>query len=116
MTQDLNRIEIDLLPLQLFSRRISEGWTTLPGHPLYMPAEYPPGPDTHSEAHLMTICVTPPDAAASCAGKAFQIRPPAFTLYVTGTLFGLSLYSLELLRVVEDFEEPCPSRHSVTIH
>lgn len=116
MTPELNRIEIDLLPLQLFSGRISEGWTTLPGHPLYMPPDYPPRPDTHSEAHLMTICVTPRDAIAPLGGKALHAQTTAFTLYVTGTLFGLSLYSLALLRLVEDFEELCPSQHSLTIH
>lgn len=116
MTPELNRIEIDLLPLQLLSRRISEGWATLPGHPLYMPADYPQRPDTHSEAHLMTICVTPQNATAPLGGRPLHARTSAFTLYVTGTLFGLSLYSLELLRLVEDFDEPYPSQHSSTIH
>jgi hypothetical protein len=39
MTQRINRIEIDLVPLKLFSRRISEGWTMVPGYPL-KPGDY----------------------------------------------------------------------------
>lgn len=115
MTQELNRIEIDLLPLQLFSQRVSEGWSTLPSHPFYMPTNYPARPDTHSEAHLMTICVTPRDAIAPRGRQALHARTTAFTLYVTDTLFSLSLYSLELLRLVED-EELYPSQYSLTIH
>jgi hypothetical protein len=39
MTQKTNRIEIDLVPLKLFSRRISEGWAMVPGYPL-QPGDY----------------------------------------------------------------------------
>src|ERR1700752_1240136 len=39
MTQKINRIEIDLVPLKLFSRRISEGWAMVPGYPL-QPGDY----------------------------------------------------------------------------
>ena len=34
MTQNINRIEIDLVPLKLFSSRISESWAMLLGYPL----------------------------------------------------------------------------------
>lgn len=114
MTQEPNRIEIDLLPLQLFSRRISEGWTALPGHPLYVSPDYALRPNTHSEAHLMTFCVTPCEPIASRAGQVLHARTSAFTLYVTGTRFGLSWYSLELVRLVD--EELSPPAHTLTIH
>jgi hypothetical protein len=39
MTQKINRTEVDLVPLKLFSRRISEGWTMVPGYPL-KPGDY----------------------------------------------------------------------------
>ncbi|WP_018235375.1 hypothetical protein [Ensifer sp. BR816] len=112
MTQEPNSIEIDLLPLQLFSQRVSEGWTALPGHPLYMPPAYAPRPNPHSEAHLMTFCVTPREPTAHHG--AMPARTSAFTLYVTGTRFGLSWYSLELVRLVE--EEFSPPAQSLTIH
>ncbi|MDK1494715.1 hypothetical protein QN219_32910 [Sinorhizobium sp. 7-81] len=116
MTQELNRIEIDLVPLQLFSRRISEGWTMVPGHPLQMPPDYPSGPNNASEAHLMTFSVMPRETIVPRRGHALHARTSAFTLFVTGTLFGLSFYSLELVRLVEDFEEFRLWEHSVTIH
>jgi hypothetical protein len=39
VTPKTNRIEIDLVPLKLFSRRISEGWAMVPGYPL-LPGDY----------------------------------------------------------------------------
>ncbi|TCN15048.1 hypothetical protein [Sinorhizobium americanum] len=114
MTQEPNSIEIDLLPLQLFSERVSEGWTALPGHPLYKPPDYAPRPNPHSEAHLMTFCVTPREPTEHHGGRAMRARTSAFTLYVTGTRFGLSWYSLELVRLVE--EELSPPVQTLTIH
>lgn len=116
MTQELNRIEIDLVPLKLFSRRMSEGPTTVPSDPLYMPSDYSSRPNAHSEAHLMTFCVTPRETTARLGRQAWHAPTSAFTLYVTGTLFGLSFYSLELVRLVDDFEELCPAERSLTIH
>jgi hypothetical protein len=114
MTQELNRIEIDLVPLKLFSQRISVGWTIVPGCPLPMPPDFQSGPPkSESEAHLMTFSVMPPQTSAPIEGRALHARTSAFTLYVTGTRFGLSCYSLGLVRLVEDFED---SEQSVTIH
>jgi hypothetical protein len=39
MAQKTNGIEVDLVPLKLFSLRISEGWTMVPGYPL-QPGDY----------------------------------------------------------------------------
>ena len=39
MTRKINRIEIDLVPLKLFSQRIAEGWAMVPGYPL-QPGDY----------------------------------------------------------------------------
>ena len=39
MAQKINGIEVDLVPLKLFSLRISEGWTMVPGYPL-QPGDY----------------------------------------------------------------------------
>lgn len=116
MTRELNHIEIELVPLTLFSQRISEGWTTVPGYPIQIPPDYPSGPNMDSEAHLMTFSVMPRETIAPLGGQALHARTSAFTLYVTGTRFGLSCYSLGLVRLVEDFEELCLSQHSVTIH
>lgn len=116
MTQELNRVEIDLVPLKLFSRRISEGWTMLPGNPLQMLPDFQPRSNGESEAHLMTFSVMPRETRAPLGGLALHARTSAFTLYVTGTRFGLSCYSLGLFRLVEDFEELCLSERSVTIH
>ncbi|MHC2299252.1 hypothetical protein [Rhizobium mongolense] len=52
MTQDLNRIEIDL-------QRMSEGWTMPSGNPIQMPPDYPSVPNLDPEAHLMTFSVMP---------------------------------------------------------
>ncbi|PDT81458.1 hypothetical protein [Sinorhizobium sp. BJ1] len=116
MTQELNRIEIDLAPLQLVSRRMSEGRTTVPSDPLYMPSDYPSPPNAHAEAHLMTFSVTPREPIARLGTPALHLQTGAFTLYVTGTLFGLSFYSIELVRLVEGFEELYRSERSSTIH
>ncbi|APO76419.1 hypothetical protein AM571_CH03628 [Rhizobium etli 8C-3] len=109
MTQDLNRIEIDL-------QRMSEGWTMPSGNPIQMPPDYPAVPNLDPEAHLMTFSVMPRETILSLKGRALQSRASQFTLYVTGTRFGLLCYSLGLVRLVEAFEELCPTQHSVTIH
>lgn len=49
MTQ---KIEIDLVPLKLFSRRISEGWTRKPGYPLHMSPDCLSAPNMGSEAYV----------------------------------------------------------------
>lgn len=60
MTQKTHRIEIDLVPLTLFSQRISEGWTMVPGYPL-QPDDYavtmmPPNfPDPRTSARRATL-------------------------------------------------------------
>jgi hypothetical protein len=109
MTQDLNRIEIDL-------QRMSEGWTMPSGNPIQMPPDYPSVPNLDPEAHLMTFSVMPRETIAPFGGQALHARRSAFTLYATGTRFGLLCYSLGLVRLVEDFEELRLSQHSVTIH
>jgi hypothetical protein len=39
MTLKINRTEIDLVPLKMFSQRIAEGWAMVPGYPL-QPGDY----------------------------------------------------------------------------
>ncbi|SCW74790.1 hypothetical protein SAMN02927900_04528 [Rhizobium mongolense subsp. loessense] len=109
MTQELNRIEIDL-------QRMSEGWTMPSGNPIQMPPDCPSVANLDPEAHLMTFSVIPRKTVAPVERQALQSRTSAFTLYATGTRFGLLCYSLGLVRLVEDFEELCLSQHSVTIH
>ncbi len=46
MTQEPNRIEIDL-------QRMSEGWTIASAYPIQMPPDYPSVPNLDPEAHLM---------------------------------------------------------------
>ncbi len=116
MTQELSRIEIDLVPLDLFSERVSEGWMIVPGNPVQISSDYPSRPNSGSEEHLMAFSVMPRETMAPPGREVFHARRSAFTLYVTGTLFGLSLYSLELVRLVEDFDEFCPPEYSGTIH
>lgn len=116
MTQELSNIEIDLVPLNLFSERMPEGWTIVPGSPVQLSPDYPSRPNSGSEEHLMTFSVVPREAMTPFGRQVSHVRESAFTLYVTGTLFGLSLYSLELVRLVEDFDEFCPPECSRTIH
>ncbi len=116
MTQELSRIEINLVPLALFSERASEGWMMVPGNPVQVSQDYSSRPNSRSEEHLMAFSVTPRETAAPLGRQVVQIKQSAFTLYVTGQLFGLSLYSFELVRLVEDFEELCPSAYSLTVH
>ncbi len=106
MTQVINRIERDLIPLKLFPWRISEGWSMLPSYPPQFDADAATmmpdahsAPDTGSEAHLMTFSVMERRSTAS-----------ATTLYVTGTLFDLFCYSVNLDRLVEDMEGWSPER------
>jgi len=116
MTQELSRIEIDLVPLNLFSERVPEGWTIVPGSPVQISPDYPEQPNSGSVEHLMTFSVVPRETTATRGRQVSFARQSAFTLYVTGTLFGLSLYSLELVRLVEDFDEFCPPEYSRTVH
>ncbi|AJD42948.1 hypothetical protein RGR602_CH03641 [Rhizobium gallicum bv. gallicum R602sp] len=109
MTQEPNRIEIDL-------QRMSEGWTIASAYPIQMPPDYPSVPNLDPEAHLMRFSLMPRETISPLGGQALQSRTSAFTLYATGTRFGLLCYSLGLVRLVEDFEELCLSQHSVTIH
>ncbi|ULJ71899.1 hypothetical protein [Rhizobium gallicum] len=62
MTQDLNRIEIDL-------QRMSEGWTIASGYPIQMPRDYPLVPNLDPEAHLMRFSVMPRETIAPLGGK-----------------------------------------------
>lgn len=116
MTQELSRIEIDLVPLDLFSERVPEGWMIVPGNPVQISPDYPSRPNSGSEDQLMMFSVVPRETMAPLGRQVSHARQSAFTLYVTGTLFGLSLYSLELVRLVEDFDEFCPPGYSRTIH
>ncbi|QFI69050.1 hypothetical protein [Sinorhizobium alkalisoli] len=116
MIQELNRIEINLVPLEVFSESASEGWRMVPGNPVQNSPDYSSRPNFGSEEHLMAFSVTPRETARPAGGQVLQFKQSAFTLYVTGQLFGLSLYSFELVRVLEDFEEFCPQEYSRTIH
>ncbi|ASY65166.1 hypothetical protein SJ05684_b41840 (plasmid) [Sinorhizobium sojae CCBAU 05684] len=116
MTQEHSRIEINLVPLELFSESASEGWMMVPGNPVQMSQDYSSRPNFGFEEHLMAFSVTPRETAAPLGGQVLQFKQSAFTLYVTGQLFGLSLYSFELVRLLEDFDELCPSEYSRTVH
>ncbi|RXT22490.1 hypothetical protein B5P46_21645 [Rhizobium leguminosarum] len=107
MTQEIKRIEIDLVPLN--SRRISEGWTMVPGYPLQMPPDCQSAPNIGSEALLMMFSVM--RSNAPLGGQALHARTSAVTLYVPGTLFGLFCYWQELDRLVKAIEEPSPTIH-----
>jgi hypothetical protein len=115
MTQELNCIKIDLAPLTQFFQGISKGWALVPGSPLQMPPDGPSGPNTAFEAHLMMFSLMPREITPP-GEDALHARRPAFTLYVAGTRFCLSYYSLWLARLLEDFEELCPSLSSLTMH
>lgn len=70
MAQKIKRGEIDLVPLKLFSQRISEGWAMVPGYPL-QPGDYavtmmPPNfPEPRSNASR---------AASYCGRKRNELR------------------------------------------
>jgi hypothetical protein len=83
MTQEVNRIDSELIPLKLFSHRMSEGWITAPMSDTHS------APDSGSEAHLMAFSF-----------NQRQCRASATTLYVTGTMLELLCYSISLERLV----------------
>ena len=73
----MGRPEIDLVPLKLFSQRIAEGWTMVPGYPL-QPGDFavtmsPPGwPVPRSNlsraaAHRNVQCGARAGRAGACA-------------------------------------------------
>ncbi|NLS06554.1 hypothetical protein HGP14_24910 [Rhizobium sp. P32RR-XVIII] len=94
MTQETNRIESQLIPLKLFPDRISEGWTTAPTPDAHS------APDSGSEAHLMAFSFNKGRSAAPLDDQAMQSRTSAATLYVTGSLFELFCYTVNLDRLV----------------
>jgi hypothetical protein len=81
MAQKPNGIEVDLVPLKLFSQRISEGWAMVPGYPL-QPGDY-------------AVAMMPPDfpkprsnasrAAAHRASLSSERRSAAATRAMPGT-------------------------------
>ncbi|WP_245456130.1 MULTISPECIES: hypothetical protein [Rhizobium] len=105
MTHELNRIEIDLVPLTLFPSAYGKARPWVPGSPLQMPPDGSSWPNTAFEAHLMMFSVMPRETITPSWGQALHAGRSAFTLYVTGTRFGLLCYSLGLVRLVEDFED-----------
>jgi hypothetical protein len=60
MARKVKSIEIELVPLKLFSRRIAEGWAMVPGYPL-QPGDYavtmtpPNAPEPRSNASRAAI-------------------------------------------------------------
>lgn len=116
MTHELNRIEIDLVPLTLFPSAYGKAWPWAPGSPLHMPPDGSSWPNTAFGAHLMMFSVMPCETITPPWGQALRAGRSAFTLFVTGTRFGLLCYSFGLFRLVEDFEDLCPSVSSVIMH
>jgi hypothetical protein len=116
MTYELNRIEIELVPLTLFPSAQGKGRSWVPASPLQVPPDGSSWPNTVFEAHLMTFSTKPCETITPPWGEALHAWRSAFTLYVTGTRFGLWCYSLGLVRLVEDFENLCPSVSSATMH
>jgi hypothetical protein len=86
MTQEINRIDGELIPLKLFPRRISESWITAPMPDAHLAS------DSGSEAHLMAFSFNEGRSTTPLEGQ-------ATTLYVTGTLFDLFCYSVNLERL-----------------
>jgi hypothetical protein len=107
MTHELNRIEIDLVPLTLFPSAYGKARPWITGSPVQMPPDRASLPNTAFGAHVMTFSVMRRETIAPSWGQALHAGRPAFTLYVTGTRFDLSCYSLGLVRLVEDFEDLC---------
>ena len=97
MIPQTNRIEANLIPLRLFSQRV-----------MMMPPDCQSAPSIGGEEHLMMFSIMPRRSAVPLAGDAFSDRSSAFTLYATGTLFGLFRYSIALDRLVKAIEERSP--------
>jgi hypothetical protein len=97
MIPQVNRIEANLIPLRLFSRRVT-----------MMPPDYQSAPIIGAEVHLMMFSIMPRRSIVPLAGDVLHARASAFTLYATGTLFGLFCYSLALDRLVKAIEEQSP--------
>ncbi|PZM15746.1 hypothetical protein [Rhizobium tubonense] len=116
MTQELTRIEIDLVPLTLFSNAYRKAGPWVPGSPLQTPPDGSSWPNTAFEDHLMMFSVMPRETITPPWGQASHARRSAFTLYVTGTRFALLCYSLGLVRLVGDFEDLFPSVSSASMH
>ena len=82
------RAEIDLVPLKLFSQRIAEGWTMVPGYPL-QPGDFavtmsPPGwPVPRSNLsraaaapqRAMRRASGPSGRVCGCLATEIQVRP-----------------------------------------
>jgi len=96
MIPQVNRIEANLIPLRLFSQRV-----------MMLPPDCQSAPSIGGEEHLMMFSITPRRSAVPLADEA------AFTLYATGTLFGLFCYSIALDRLVKAVEEQSPSIDAV---
>ncbi|SEI20305.1 hypothetical protein SAMN05216228_105610 [Rhizobium tibeticum] len=112
MTHELNRIEIDLVPLTLIPSAYGKARPWVPGTPRQMPPDGSSSPNTAFEAHLMMFSVMPPrETITPPWGQALHAWRPAFTLYAIGTRFGLWCYSLGLVRLVQDFEDLSLTMH-----
>lgn len=101
MTEQISSIEINLVPLNLFTRH--EG---MPPH-CQSAANIVPDPD------LMMFSIMPRRSATPFADEALRARKSAFTLYVTGTQFELFCYSFAIDRLVKDIEEQSAPMHFV---
>jgi hypothetical protein len=115
MIYELNRIEIELVPLTLFPSAQGKAGPWVLTSPLSMPPDGASWPNTAFEAHLMTFSTKPSQAITPPWGQALHAWRSVFTLYVTGTRFDLWCYSLGLVRLVEDLENLCPSESSATM-
>ncbi|MDQ0564315.1 hypothetical protein QO004_006133 [Rhizobium mesoamericanum] len=103
MTHELRRIQIELVPLTLFPSAYGEAGPCAPGSPLYTPPDISSGPTTDREDHLMMFSVMPRETIKSSWGQPSHAWRSAFTLYVTGTQFGLLCYSVGLARLLHEF-------------
>ncbi len=103
MTDELHRIQIELVPLTLFPSTYGEVGPSASGSPLHTPPDISSSPTTDLEAHLMMFSVVPRETIKSPWGQALHAWRSAFTLYVTGSQFGLLCYSVELVRLLDNF-------------
>ncbi|RSB59313.1 hypothetical protein EFD55_32705 [Rhizobium pisi] len=116
MTHELHRIQIELVPLTLFPSAYGEAGPCAPGSPLHMPPDISSWPPMDLEAHLMMFSVMPFETIKFPWEQTLHAWKSAFTLYVTGTQFGLLCYSVGLVRLLDDFGDLRPSVISVTTH
>ncbi|NKL50291.1 hypothetical protein GFL15_19785 [Rhizobium leguminosarum bv. viciae] len=116
MTHEFNRIEIDLVPLTSFPSAYGKAGPWLAGYPLQIPLDGSSSPNTAFGAHLMMFSVMRGETTTPVWGRALHAGRSAFTLYLTGTPIGLWCCSLGLVRLVEDFEEFCPSGSSMNMN